>query len=294
MRHVLGIDVGGTAIKHALVDQSGGLSRFGSTPTPEQDPEATALIPAIARIVDTYAQETPHAVGVAIPGIVTAAGVAEFSSTLGFRNLDMLALLRDAISIPVFLVHDVTAGGIAEATTGAARGEESAVLIQIGTALAASVIVRGEVYHPHPAIGEIGHAPTVFDRPCPCGLRGCLEMSASGGAVSRNYEQLTGDKVSAEVIFQRAELGDSDARDVHVEFLESLGFALAWISALLGPDVIVISGGMSIAGEPLLGHLESQLDQRLSVHKRPRLALSRLADSAGCAGAGIYAWRGLT
>lgn len=294
MEFVLGIDVGGTAIKHALVDIQGNLSRFGSVPTPQNDPEARELLNAVQAIVETYAVARPLALGVAIPGLVNAAGIAEFSGTLGFRNLDVLGLLTSSVTIPVALIHDVTAGGLAEATLGAAKGTTSAVLLQIGTALAASIILQGEVYHPHPAVGEIGHAPTVYDRPCPCGLRGCLEMSASGGALSRNYEQLSGEKITAQEVFSRAAAGDEDAIAVLNEFVDALSQALVWLSAIIGPDLIIISGGISEAGDSLVEALEKELDKKMSIHKRPRLAVSPLTDAAGVTGAGLQAWQLVT
>jgi glucokinase len=293
MKYVLGIDIGGTAIKHGLVDDQGMLSRFASTPTPHDDPLALELIPLIDDIFASYADAQPEAVGVAIPGLVTAAGIAEFSGTLGFRNLDMLGLLKKALPTPVTLIHDVTAGGLAEARIGAAQGAQCAVLLQIGTAIAASLIFNGEVYHPHPAVGEIGHVPTVYDRPCPCGLRGCLEMTASGGAVARNFREITGEELSAREVFQRASSGDPQAQLIRHEFVDALSSAIVWLSAVIGPDVIVLSGGVSTAGENLVSSLDQELDSRLSFHKRPQIVPSPLKDTAGCVGAGLYALQAL-
>jgi len=293
MEYVLGIDVGGTDIKHGLIDSEGTLTRFGSTPTPQGDPYARRLIPTLQGIVEDCQDAGLRAVGVAIPGLVTEHGVVEFSGTLGFRDLDVLSLLAEAIDKPVGLIHDVTAGGLAESRLGAAQGTSCAVLIQIGTGLAASVILNGSVHHPHPAVGEIGHAPTGSDRPCPCGLTGCLEMSASGGAMARNYTSLTGDIVRAQEIFQRASAGEEAALDVVKEFVDSLAMAVVWISSLMGPEVVILSGGLSAAGDRLTGLLGAEIDRRISVHRRPRLAVSHLRESAGCVGAGLHAWNQL-
>jgi len=292
---MLGVDLGGTDIKSALIDSEGTPSHSKSTPTPKDDPSGEASIAKLAEIINDYqSQHELLGVGLTVPGLVDAsAGIAKFSGTLGWRDIPMVERLQQLTSLKVTLEHDVTAIGHAENRVGEAQGVESAVVIAIGTAIAASVIIDSEVYHPHPAVGEIGHTPTGNDRPCVCGLIGCLEMTASGGALSRNYKSLTGDQISAFDIFQRSEQNDEQAKFLIDEFMDVLSTGLVFVAALIGPDVIVVSGGVSQAGENFIQRLQQELNDKLSMHKAPTLKLSKLQAKAGSIGAGLLAWERL-
>lgn len=292
MNNTLGIDVGGTAIKYGLVAPDGLLTQAGTLPTPQDDPEAQSLVPLIARIAGDFEGEI-QAIGVAVPGLVSPAGVAEFSGTLGFRQLPLASLIQPHVSVPVWLFHDVTAAGVAEAEIGFAKDADSAVVFQIGTGIAASIILQGEVYHPHSSVGEVGHTPSAYPRPCPCGLVGCVEMTASGGAIKRNYRDLSGVETSAAEVYQRALQGEAHARRIIDEFVDALSSSIAWVAAIIGPEIVVLSGGVATAGDSLVGELNSHLDRKLSFHRRPRIVVSDAYETRGCVGAGLSAWQRL-
>ena len=296
MTHMLGIDLGGTDIKSALITKDGSQSETRSTPTPQADPSGESAINRLSEIILEYARDHSfEGVGLAVPGLVdNVNGIGLYSGTLGWRDLPIVSALEEKTCKKVTLEHDVTAIGHAENRIGEAKDVSSAVVVAIGTAIAASVIIDGEVYHPHPAVGEIGHTPTGNDRPCVCGLTGCLEMPASGGAISRNYKALTGEKISALDIFNLASKGEAQASELVNEFMDTLSTALVFVSALIGPDVIVVSGGVSKAGEDFVGDLQKALDKKLSIHKRPLLRLSKLQAGAGAIGAGLLGWERLT
>lgn len=289
---MLGIDLGGTAIKSALVDVNGIASEQLSTPTPQKDPEGIASIRALAEIIQGYQEKHELlGVGLAIPGLVDPAnGISLFSGTLGWRNLEIITKLSELVSVKVALEHDVSAIGLAEAKIGGAAGADSAVVVGIGTALAASVIIGGSVYHPHPAIGELGHTPTKNSRPCVCGLTGCLEMTASGGALSRNYQALTGESINAVEIFKRSTDGEANAVELVDEFMDVLTTSFVFVAALIGPDRIVISGGVAQAGIGFIARLQRELDQKLTIHKKPKIIQSPMDAGAGSIGAGLMAW----
>lgn len=287
---VLGLDVGGTSIKSGLVDHLGSIVNIQRTPTPN-DPSGKELLATLAALIKTYqADDKPSAVGVCVPGIVDAEkGIAVFSGTLGWRNLPLVEMLTAATDLPVKLVHDVTASGLAELRVGAARNFSSAVVIAIGTGLAASIILDGKIYRPHPAVGEMGHVPTKNRRPCVCGKLGCLEMTCSGGALSRNYEAITGKNIPAHEIIDRAEAGESVASELWQEFLEELGFACHYIASFLGPEAIVIAGGFGYLGERIVKPLEQYFNQAISIQHRPQIVTSKLEGTSGCIGAGLFA-----
>ena len=292
---VLGLDVGGTTIKSGLVDEAGGLSELRRTPTP-LDPSGSELVHALADLVGSYKSSHPElaAVGLCVPGIVDSEhGIAVFSGTLGWHDLPLASELGELVGLPIHLVHDVTAGGLAELTIGAAKDFNSAVVIAIGTGLAASLILDRQIYHPHPAVAELGHVPSRHPRPCVCGKIGCLEMTCSGGALSRNYEAVTGKKLAAHEIIERATGGDAAAKELWDEFVDELGFACHFIASLVGPEAIVIAGGFGYLGDQIAGPLSAYLDEAISFQLKPKVLTSSLEGTSGCVGAGLFALKAL-
>jgi glucokinase len=288
----LGIDVGGQTIKSAFVDTSGVATSITRTPTPPPGSPTSAYSSTLAAIIQTYTDiaardsATIEGVGIVLPGLIDpVAGVAIRSGTLGWDNYPVLSDLRQTTDLPLFLEHDVTAGGLAELRFGAAQGVDNAVVIQIGTGLSCALIINGHVHHPHPAVGELGHTPSLIDRPCVCGKRGCLEMTASGGALARNYAALTGQSITAEQVFQRAQEGETEASALWGECLDALAHSLHWMASLLGPNVVVFSGGFAFAGSALIEGLATRLHDRLSIQREPELRLSTLGGLSGCIGA---------
>lgn len=288
--YTLGIDVGGTSIKSGLVTKSGDLTDEQSHPTPQNDEQAEALVERIQQIVESYDGDTLSAVGVAIPGIVSSDGVAEFSASLGYRGVPLRTLLESAINLPVRVVHDVTAAGLAEHRVGMTRQYRNTAVIQIGTGIAASVVIDGKPYRPHPFIGEIGHTPSPYARPCACGLTGCLEMTASGGAMRRNYLAQTGTDLTAAEILQLAHDGDRIAQSLYDEFIDALAGAIIWLSTILGPEAVVLSGGVASAGDSLRHDLARAVSRKKSFHLVPEILVSGDYTRMGCRGAGLMAW----
>jgi glucokinase len=287
---VLGLDVGGTTIKSGLINPAGELRDLRRTPTPQQDFEGDELVATLVSLVESYRKLAPEiaAVGLSVPGVVDAEnGIAVFSETLGWHNLELARRVSEPIGLPVKLVHDVTVGGLAELRVGAAKGYKSAIVIIIGTGLAACLIIEGKVYRPHETIGEIGHGPTRNNRPCPCGKSGCLEMTSSGGALTRNYFAATGETIAAHEVIERAEVGDAVASELWQEFLEELCTTIHFLVSTLGPDLLVIAGGFGSLGAKILDPIERHLDNVIAIPRRPKLATSTLEGTSGCIGAGL-------
>lgn len=288
----LGIDVGGQTIKSALVNDKGIAMHVDRNPTPPPGSATSEYSAALANIITAYCElaaqdsETIDGVGIVVPGLIDSeAGVALKSGTLGWDNYPILADLRQSTDLPLFLEHDVTAGGLAELRFGAARGVDNGIVIPIGTGLACALIINGQIHHPHPAVGELGHTPSIVDRPCVCGKRGCLEMTASGGALGRNYKTLTGESITAEQVFHRAQAGEENAVALWNEFLDALAHAVHWMASVLGPEVVVFSGGLASAGDALIDGVATRLRDRLSIQREPGLRLSTLGGLSGCIGA---------
>jgi glucokinase len=286
---VIGVDVGGTHVKAGAFDA--GMRALATARRDTGDPGT--LLERVAETVGELAADAcePAAVTVVFPGIVDEdAGVVRFAANLGWRDVPARERLEERIGRPVRLGHDVRAGALAEARLGAARGSEDFLFLALGTGIAGAVMTGGRL-DTRPYAGEIGHLRVDPGGPeCGCGAHGCLEAIASASAVARAYGKRTGADASAKEVARRAGAGDADAGAVWVAATDALGAALAACAAMLAPDVVVIGGGLSGAGDALLAPVDRALRARLSFQPAPELRVAELGDRAGSIGAGLLAW----
>lgn len=295
---VIAIDVGGTAIEAALVDERGGMLSPTSTPTVRNRAadDVVGQVTEIVRNSEAVAAErgrTPLAVGVAVLGLVDdEAGVAVLSANLGWRDVPIRALIEKTTTLPVAFGHDVRAGGLAEAVLGAGQGVWDHLFLAIGTGVAAAIVLDGRPYVGTGYAGEIGHIVVDAEgTECGCGGRGCLESIASASAIARRYARRTGTNVAAAEVAARAAAGDPQAVAVWDEAVDALAVGLAAYVSLLAPQRVVVGGGLAGAGDQLLEPLRARLAERLSFQRTPELLAAALGEQAGCLGAGLLAWQ---
>jgi glucokinase len=295
---VVAIDLGGTAIKAALVDSA--LKPVHSTRVPTRRIGDVVDVDQLGELVETLSEHattfdgTVVGVGVVTPGIVDGdLGVVRFAANLGWRDLPLRDKLVDRTKLPLRIGHDVRAGGLAEFTVGAAVGVRNAMFMPVGTGIAAALIVDGHELTATGYAGEIGHA--IVDPQgtvCGCGARGCLETVGSAAAIARRYTERGGEPVTgAHDVANRMRAGDPIARQVWDDAINALATALTMAVVLLAPEVIVIGGGLAESGDALFVPLREELATRLTFHRRPELVAASLGDNAGCTGAGLLAWR---
>jgi glucokinase len=294
---VVALDVGGTAIKCALVEPGGTIRHAERHPT-GAGRGAQAVVDTILTVAEDLADKartdglTPVAVGVAVPGVIDeAAGVAVWAANVGFRDVPVRDLVTARLGLPTALGHDVRVGGIAEARLGAGRGHQHLLFVAIGTGIAAAHVVGGTAFvGAHGAAGEIGH---IVVRPggarCACGQFGCLEAVASAAAVGRRYAELAGVPVTAAEVAARAGAGDDLAAQVWRETVDALADGLSTGQTLFDVEVMVVGGGLAEAGDELLDPLRAALPRRLTFQRQPRLVRAALGDEAGCLGAALLA-----
>jgi glucokinase len=295
-RLVAAIDIGGTSIKSALVAEDLHVVHTLRTPTRRVggSVDVGQIIELIEELRDKAGAATVVGVGVAAPGIIDERlGVARAAVNLGWRDLPLRDRLTAAAGIPVALGHDVRTGGLAEFTVGAATGVRNAMVVPIGTGIAAAVMVDGHRLDADGYAGEIGHI--VVDpggQVCGCGTRGCLETVASAAFIARNYAERSGRPVTrAADVAAAVVAGDPDAVAVWARAVDGLAAALTTAITLLAPEVIAIGGGLSESGDTLLTPLRDSLVGRMAFQRMPTLVRAALGDNAGCVGAGILAWR---
>lgn len=291
---VIGVDVGGTTIKAARLDDEHVARACATRPTPS-DPAAPAAVIAdeVADVVEALREQAPtpvSAVGVVVPGIVDeSAGIAHYAGNIGWRDAALRDMLADRISAPIALGHDVRTGGLAEVALGAGRGFTTAMFLPIGTGIAAGLITDGVPLTAGGYAGELGHLDVGSGRPCVCGNSGCLETVATGPAIAAAYEQRTGIHADSEQVVTAGSSGDHDAAAILDEVLDALTTALTAMTTVFGPEVIICGGGVFRAGSALLQPLTRRLDRALTFQRHPRLRLATLGPAAGYIGAGLLA-----
>ena len=287
------IDVGGTEIKGAIRDSTGSVVSLRRWPTSRED-GPTAVVDLVLRTLDELLRDAPatEAVGLVVPGTVNeASGVAVYSENIEWRDVPFRRLAKDASGLPVGFGHDVRAGGLAERTLGASRGSDDVLFMPIGTGISGAMTVAGRSID-NMLGGEIGHLDVGSGLQCVCGLTGCLETVATGPSIARTYFEATGAQVSgAKPVVERMQAGDPQAKVVWQGAVDSIATALASYVSLLAPELVVIGGGLSGAGDLLLDPLRIALRSRLVWQGEPRLAIAELGDLAGNVGAHLLAQR---
>ncbi len=298
---VLALDVGGTQLKAAISGAGGALTNLVRRPTSAAEggdavlQRLVMLLRELRETAEASGRGIPLAAGVAVPGLVDErGGVVRFTANLPWRHRPLASQLEAALGVPVVLCHDVRAAGLAESRFGAARDVSDFCFVALGTGIAAAIVGGGHpVLGAHGQSGELGHIvvdPT--GERCGCGATGCLETVASAAAIVRRYGRRRPEAAgtSAEEVLERAEAGDEAAREVRDAAIGALAGALATFQLVIDAELIVLGGGLSLAGSRLLEPLRDELSQRCTLAAVPRLELAQLGADAGCIGAGLAAW----
>ncbi|MGI9207212.1 MULTISPECIES: ROK family protein [unclassified Rhodococcus (in: high G+C Gram-positive bacteria)] len=304
-RHTIGIDVGGTSIRAAVVNRGGEVVDSVRAQTPGSAP---VLEDALHRVVRQLAERNDvAAVGLAVAGFLTAdCTTVRFAPHLPWVGAPVGATLTERFGLPVVLEHDANAAAWAEYRFGAAAGSRVAVVVALGTGIGAALLIDGRLYRGAYGVApELGHLQVVPDgRPCPCGKRGCWERYCSGTAlVDTAVEMLAADpgrsQLAAHVaadpgsltgrrIAGAAQDGDPLAVAAIAEFARWLGLGLAMVADIYDPEIIVVGGGVSGSASLFLDDArEHYAAATTGAGHRPlaRVRVTQLGDAAGLVGA---------
>lgn len=295
---VLALDVGGTSMKAAVADTSGTVLIHRDVPTDRRRGPDAVVGTMIETLVDLRRRAAeigaePVAVGVAVPGRIDEdAGVGIYAANLQWRNTPIRERVAASLQLPTVLRHDIRSGAVAEQRLGAGRGHDSFVFVAIGTGIAASIVLGGQVWRGERSVaGELGHVVVRPHGPrCACGQTGCLEAVASAAAIARTYSERSGHPVAgARDVLLRAQQGDALAASVWVDALSALADGIVTFSALLDVGTYVIGGGLAAAGDHLFGPLRQILRAERTDRVQPHLVPAELGPDAGCLGAALAA-----
>ncbi|HEY9427071.1 MAG TPA: ROK family protein [Gemmatimonadaceae bacterium] len=314
-KYVLGVDLGGTNIVVGAIPENDGADvgvRLGDTPTAAG---ADAVVDRIVSMIEGVIEEAivVHGarredflgVGIGAPGPLDRRnGIVIVAPNLGWRDFPLRDAVADRVKLPATLDNDANCATLGEWWRGAAQGTKNVVGLTIGTGIGGGIVLDGKLYHGASDVaGEVGH--TTIDstgRYCRCGNYGCLEAYASGPAIAlRAREALERDEASAlhrmvndkldmltaATVYDAANHGDALALEVVRDTAKFLGTGVANLLNLLNPDVVVITGGVTRAGDRLFEPLRAEVKRRAF---RPavqacRIVPGKLAGTAGMVGA---------
>jgi glucokinase len=268
----VGVDVGGTKVAAGVVDEQGQvLARVRRATTAQVPGAAEQVITEVVRELE--ASFPVEAVGVGAAGLVDETrSIVRFAPNLGWREQPVRAQLEKATGLPVVVENDANAAAWAEYRFGAARGRDDVVMLTVGTGIGGALVLGGRLFRGRYGLaGEVGHLVLDKDgRHCGCGRRGCWEQYASGNALLRtarnraaqdrdrarvllSYGDGTPEGVAGPHVTAAAQAGDPVALETFDEVGYWLGRGMAELAAVLDPGSYVVGGGVSEAGELLLG-----------------------------------------
>ncbi len=310
-KYAFGVDVGGTSVKLGLFGAEGELLDKWEIPTVTEN-QGAAILPDIAKsILDkmeekSLGEEDMAGIGIGVPGPVDRNGLLVGRAVnLGWDSLDIPKALQAYIKVPVKAANDANIAAFGELWQGGGRGYENMVAVTLGTGVGGGIIVDGRLLAGATgAGGEIGHLHLQDGEAesCNCRNKGCLEQYASAtGIVRLAKRRLAEDEkpstlhqgeITAKAVFDAVKAGDGVAIEIAERFGDYLGKGLAIVSAVVNPEVFVIGGGVSKAGEILLTFVEPCFQKYAFPQCRgAKFVLARLGNDAGIYGAAALVLR---
>ncbi len=317
MNHFIGVDLGGTNLRAALVDTSSGaythLTSIETLAREGHDAVMVRMADLIERVVmaSGLSKDQIGGIGIGVPGVLDLErGLTVFLPNLPgtWPNVPLRDTIDDRVGLPVVLLNDVRLMTLAEWKFGAGRGVETIACFAIGTGIGGGLVINGQL---HLGIGgtggELGHQTIDFNGPvCGCGNRGCLEAFASGPAITalgaravmqglttRLGELIDYDlnRLTPHVIYDAACAGDALAKDIFEQAGFYIGVAAANVIVAIGPRKVVIGGGVAQAGNLLLDPIRRTVRDRVRVMpiEQVEIVPAELGPNAGLIGAALWA-----
>lgn len=304
-KYIFGVDLGGTTVKMGLFKEDASLLDKWEIPT-VKDNNGEGILPDIARSIKSKIadknidKEDILGVGIGVPGPVDSKGVIYQAANLGWDVFNVSETLSGLVGLPVKAGNDANVAALGEMWKGGGAGYGNMVMVTLGTGVGGGIIVEGEILAGYKGSGgEIGHIHVQDgeEKCCGCGNKGCLEQYASAtGIVYIAKKRLAKDDMpsvlrqredfSAKTVWDAVKSGDALAIEVAEQFGEYLGKALASIACVVNPEIIVIGGGVSKAGDILLDYIvKNYLPYVFRGSRETKFALATLGNDAGIYGA---------
>ena len=308
----IGVDVGGTGIQIGVVNREYKIIQESSIPTRTDLPfeeQLRQISECILNIVreSGFSVNDIESVGIGIPGIASAkTGEVIKCTNMGWFHMPFRDVFTRYLDKPVHIDNDANVAALAESVAGVSAGTSSSVFITIGTGIGSGIIINGKIWSgAHHIGGELGHV--IFDLggvECTCGNKGCLERYCSATALIRMGREAVRDNpdslilssaggdpsgIEARTVIDAAREGDPVAMRVYSEYISCLAQAVASVVNLLDPEVVVIGGGVSKAGDFLMDPLRKEYPKYVIFNDQPmpEIKLAVLGSRAGVIGAAM-------
>ena len=305
MKFGFGVDLGGTTVKIAYFDENGTMADKWEIPTVTAD-GGKQILPDIAASIRSYlntngiSDDSILGIGIGVPGPVNHAGIVNKCVNLGWGVFNISETLQELTGFPVKAGNDASVAALGECWKGGGQGCENMVFATLGTGVGGGIVVGGNVIHGvHGAGGEIGHM--VLNREetetCGCGKRGCVEQYCSATGIVRLAKKYLAscdlpsslralDNPTCKDVFDASAAGDEAARQILEQVYAYMGEFLADICCVVDPEAVVLGGGVSKAGQPLLDGAKCYFE-KFAFHatRSVRFSLATLGNDAGAYGA---------
>ena len=316
--HYIGIDLGGTDIKAGIVDEDGKVLSKAQTSTlanrPFQEVARDMAMCSLQALEESgLTLNDIGGIGIGIPGLAdNVLGRVIFCTNLGWNDIPLRDELQKYLNLPILIDNDATLAGFAESITGVSRGLHSSVFLTLGTGVGGGIVIDGKPWTgAHGVASEIGHLTMEIDGiPCTCGKSGCLERYCSATALKYISSEVCSQhpqcalmqlasgepqNITGRMVMDLAKNGDEFALKIFHRYTKNLAIAINTIISFLDPDMIVLGGGISHAGQFLVDAILEKLPEYLMFKTLPysRIALASLGNDAGIIGAAMLSKLGL-
>ena len=305
MKYGFGVDLGGTTVKIAFFDETGLMLEKWEIPTVTADGGSRILPDIAASIRQFIAQRTLNTadligVGIGVPGPVSNKGVVNKCINLGWGVFNIAEQLSELVELPVKAGNDANVAALGEYWKGGGKGCDNMVFVTLGTGVGGGIVIEGHLLHgAHGSGAEIGHMVLNRDEtiPCNCGKRGCVEQYCSATGIVRlaKLHLASSDAPSAlrgvenltcKDIFDAGKDGDKEALAILDQVYRYMGEFLGDVCSVVDPEVVVIGGGVSKAGDVLIQGIVPYFKKYVfHAASEARFTLASLGNDAGAYGA---------
>ncbi len=308
--YYIGVDLGGTNIATAVINENYEIIGKGGVPTNCPRP-AEEIAKDIAKSIDLaiadagVSKDEINSVGIGSPGAVNAEeGVIEFAGNLGFENVPLAKLVEKYSGKKCFVENDANAAAYGEYIAGAGKGSKNFIAVTLGTGVGGGIIIDGKIFSGWNSFGaELGHTTLIMNgEPCTCGRKGCFEAYASATALIRQTKaameqdknskmwEIAGslDKVNGKTAFDGMRAGDETAKKVCDQYIEYIACGIVDIINTFQPEFVCIGGGISKEKDNLRIPIEKYVDKYRfgkTAKKKTAIKIAQLGNDAGIIGA---------
>lgn len=310
----LGIDIGGTSIKAAFVDEGGHLDGQFVVPV-DAKLSQEELLGLVIKEAKKALKDHPGCIGIGIgcPGAINPEkGTCDYSNNLHWRDFHVVEAFRKEIDLPAYIENDANAALLGDVQFGVGKNYKNIIFITLGTGVGGGILINGQIYSGNEGKGaELGHSLLEIDgRECSCGRRGCLESYASASALCRDGAKAmkehkdsllwtlcpNPDEMNARFIFEAEEKGDPTAKKVLEDYFHFLGEGCLNFINIFRPEALIFSGGLTKQGDKFGNRVKAYLAERNygyggTVSPKVDVLVSKLGSEAGIYGAAALAYK---